>query len=153
MSQVTASRVSSTPAQVSRWTHALRAWNTGRFLFCGGTTLLAIGFAGITGLLASVSRAGLFNPPKWINWFHLSAGAAVLTIAILGTRKVQRGLALLAAIAGTTIGVGGLLFAVYAASQHVSSRDVDFSDPAAHLVVGSLALWALRNSKYEHRDA
>jgi hypothetical protein len=46
-------------------------WNVVRFLSCGGAILIILGLAGVSGFLGSRSHASLFNPPYWINWFHL----------------------------------------------------------------------------------
>jgi hypothetical protein len=34
-----------------------------QFLLLGGTVLIIIGLAGMTGLLGAISRASVFNPP------------------------------------------------------------------------------------------
>ena len=121
-----------------------RRWNVVRFLSCGGTMLVILGVTGVTGLLGSISRVNLFNPPNWIHWIHLGFGLFVLAVAVTGNYKLQIGLALLAAVAGTALGLGGLASALYAAS-HSGIQALDVSDPLAHLAVGALAIWALRN--------
>ena len=121
-----------------------RRWNVVRFLSCGGTMLVILGVTGVTGLLGSISRVNLFNPPNWIHWIHLGFGLFVLAVAVTGNHKLQIGLALLAAVAGTALGLGGLVSAWYAAAQS-GIQALDVSDPLAHLTVGALAIWALRN--------
>lgn len=137
-----------TPQHVSpskhRWGYD-KPWTVRRFLFCGGTMLVILGITGITGLLGLISRANLFNPPNWIHWIHLGFGVFVLTIAAFGNEKVQIGLALLGAIAGTALGVGSLASELYAHIQDFT-QPLDVSDPLAHLAVGTLAIWALRNT-------
>ena len=128
----------------------LLRWNVPRFLFCGGTVLATIGMAGVVGLLRSLSRAALFNPPYWINWFHLSFGAAVLAIAMYGSRRFHLGLAFFAAIAGTILGAAGIVAALTAVAHHAMAQ---WSDPVAHLAVAALAIWALRNSGRERKPA
>jgi hypothetical protein len=124
-------------------------WNVVRFLACGGTMLVILGLTGVLGLLGSLSRASLFNPPYWINWFHLLFGAFVLAVAVTGNKRLQFGLALLAALAGTMLGLVGLAFGPHAAAHNGMLRLPDTSDPLAHLAVGVLAILALRNSKCE----
>ena len=121
-----------------------RGWTIVKLLFCGGSVLVTIGSAGVLGLLGSVSRASLFNPPPWVNWLHLCFGTFVLTVAIVGNKKLQLSLALLAAVAGTILGIADLL-AGPAVRNGVSELN-DRSDPLTHLAVGILAIWALRNS-------
>jgi len=130
-----------------------RRWNVARFLFCGGTLLVTLGLAGVLGLLSSLSRTTLFNPPHWINWFHLSFGGVVLAVAMIGDKRLQLGLAVLAAIAGTTLGVVDFVLGPNAAPRHGTAPLTDPSDPIAHLAVGMLAIWALRNSRREGRTA
>jgi hypothetical protein len=100
----------------------------------------------VTGLLGSISRANLFNPPNWIHWIHLGSGLFVLAVAVTSNHKLQIGLALFAAVAGTTLGLGGLASVLYTVA-HSGMQELDVSDPLAHLAVGTLAIWALRNVK------
>src|SRR3981081_4555631 len=123
-----------------------RRWNVVRFLSCGGTMLVILGVTGVTGLLGSISRANLFNPPNWIHWIHLGFGLFVLAVAVTSNHKLQIGLALFAAVAGTTLGLGGLASVLYTVA-HSGMQELDVSDPLAHLAVGTLAIWALRNVK------
>jgi hypothetical protein len=126
-------------------------WNAVRLLYCGGAMLVILGLSGILGLLGSLSPMALFNPPRWINWIHLSFGAFLLVVARIGNKKLQLGLVLLAAVAGTAIGLAGLLVLPHVASRSGMQDSRDFSDPLAHLTVGTMAIWALRNSKREDR--
>jgi len=121
-------------------------WNVTRFLFCGGTMLVILGFTGIMGWLGLISRANLFNPPNWIHWIHLGFGLFVLLVAEMAHRRFQIRLALLGAVAGTTLGVGGLASVLFAHLRN-SSQLLDISDPLAHLTVGMLAIWALRSAR------
>ena len=124
-----------------------RFWNPIHFLACGGTVLVTIGLAGISGVLGLISRASLFHPPRWINWFHLSVGLLVLLVAWRGSRRVQRIVVTVAAVAGTTIGVGGFALSAYSLAHHAQSAIIDVSDPLTHLLVGSMAIWALLNGR------
>ena len=139
------------PEQARQYKRPLRfgaRWNVVRLLLSGGTMLVILGITGVIGLLGSVSRVNLFNPPIWIHWVHLCFGVFVLAVAVTGNKKLQIGLALLAAVAGTALGLGGLASALYAAT-HNGMQALDVSDPIAHLTVGTLAIWALRNRKRE----
>ena len=65
-----------------------------QFLLLGGTLLVILGLAGVAGLLGSISQASLFNPPYWINWFHLTFGIVVFAIAFAGGRTLQSAMTL-----------------------------------------------------------
>ena len=116
-----------------------------RFLLIGGIVLVTIGLLGVTGLLGSLSSASFFNPPYWINWFHLSLGTVLLVVCAWGSARWHTRLVLLAALVATAIGVLGLLFGSYAARRYDIPDLADPSDHLAHLTVGLLAIWALRN--------
>ena len=73
-----------------------------QFLLLAGTVLVITGLAGATGLLGSISRASVFNPPYWINWVHLAFGILVLAVSFAGGRTLQNAFTLAAAILGTT---------------------------------------------------
>jgi hypothetical protein len=73
-----------------------------QFLLLGGTVLVIIGVAGAAGLLGSISRASVFNPPYWINWIHLTFGIVVLAIAFAGGRTLENGITLAAGIMGSS---------------------------------------------------
>ena len=118
-----------------------------QFLLLGGTVLVILGLAGVAGLLGSISQASLFNPPYWINWFHLTFGIVVLTIAFAGGRTLQIAMTLAAGGLGSTLGLSGLLFGSYAAKRYHMPELADPSDHLAHLTVGVLALWAWSNRK------
>jgi len=124
-----------------------------QFLFLGGTVLAIIGLAGATGLLASISRASLFNPPYWINWVHLTFGIVVLAIGLTGARTLQNAFTLAAAILGSTLGVSGLLLGSYVANRYSMPELADPSEHLAHLTVGVLALWAWSNRNVEVQSA
>jgi hypothetical protein len=136
-----------------RFYQLARGWTVVRLLFCGGAVLVMIGLAGILGLLGSLSRASIFNPPQWVNWVHLSFGTFVLTVAFAGNKNLQLSLALLAAVAGTILGVVDLLLGPAAGARPGVPESSDRSDPLTHLTVGLLAIWALRNSTRKHRAA
>lgn len=104
--------------------------------------LVILGITGVIGFLGSVSHSNLFNPPKWIHWIHLGSGFVVLAAAVSRYRRLQIGLALLGAVAGTALGIGGLALELF---THVrdSAQAVDLSDPRAHLAVCVLAIWPL----------
>jgi hypothetical protein len=89
----------------------------------------------------------VFNPPYWLNWFHLSFGMVVLRIAIAGDQKLQNGFTLVAFVMGTTLGLAGMPFGSYVALRYDMPQLADSSDPIAHLAVGMLALAALWNRK------
>ena len=113
-----------------------------RFLLLGGSVLVIVGLAGVTGWLGSLSQATVFNPPYWINWVHLTLGIVVLAIALSRARMVQTVFSLAAAILGSTL---GLLFGSYAANRYNMPELADPSEHLAHLTVGVLALWAWAN--------
>ena len=115
------------------------------FLLLGGTVLVTLGLAGVTGWLSSISQATVFNPPYWINWVHLSLGVLVLVVARAGARRVQNVFTLGAAALGTTLGGVGLLFGPYAATRYNMPELADPSEHLAHLTVGLLALWGWSN--------
>jgi len=118
-----------------------------QFLLLGGTLLVILGLAGAAGLLGSISQASLFNPPYWINWFHLTFGIVVLAIAFAGGRTLQSAMTLAAGGLGSTLGLSGLLFGSYAAKRYNMPDLADPSDHFGHLTVGVLALWAWSNRK------
>ena len=121
------------------------------FLLLGGTVLVILGLAGVAGLLRSISQASLFNPPYWINWFHLTFGIVVLAIAFAGGRTLQNAVSLAAGGLGSMLGLSGLLFGSYAAKRYNMPELADPSDHLAHLTVGVLALWAWSNRKAGHQ--
>jgi hypothetical protein len=124
-----------------------------RFMLLAGTVLAVIGFAGVTGLLGSISHATLFNPPYWINWVHLTFGIVVLAIAFAGVRTIQNGMTLAAGILGSTLGLLGLLLGSYAANRYSMPELADPSEHLAHLTVGALALWAWSNRNAGHQQS
>src|ERR1700676_825568 len=97
-----------------------------------------------------VMRWDVVRFPYWINWVHLSLGELVLAVAILGSKRLQLTLALIPAIAGTMVGLGGLVIEAYVAIRNGTPQSSDFSDPLAHLALGMLALWAVRNDRRKH---
>jgi hypothetical protein len=122
-----------------------------QFLLLGGTVLVILGLAGVAGLLGSLSQASFFNPPYWINWFHLVFGFVVFAIAFAGGRTLQSAMTLAAGGLGSTLGLSGLLFGSYASKRYNLPELADPSDHLAHLTVGVLALWAWSNRKAEHQ--
>ncbi|MBV9267877.1 MAG: hypothetical protein JO061_17040 [Acidobacteriaceae bacterium] len=128
-------------------------WTVVPLLFCGGAVLVTLGLAGVLGLLGSLSRASVFNPPQWVNWLHLSFGTFVLTVASIGNRKLQLSLAMLAAVAGTILGLVDLLARPAAGPQNGMPALDDPSDPLTHLAVGLLAIWALHNCRRKRSTA
>jgi hypothetical protein len=120
-----------------------------RFLVLAGTVLITMGLLGVTGLLASISQASVFNPPYWINWVHLTLGIVVLALAFVGGCTLQNGITVVPAILGTILGLSGLLFGSYAANRYNMPELADPSDHLAHLTVGMLALWAWSNRKVD----
>jgi len=117
-----------------------------QFLLLGGTLLVILGLAGVAGLLGSISQASLFNPPYWINWFHLMFGIIVFAIAFAGGRTLQSAMTL---AGGSGEHARPLRLAVrsYAAKRYNMPELADPSDHFAHLTVGVLALWAWSNRK------
>ena len=81
------------------------------FLLLAGAVLVLMGLSGVVGLLASISRASVFNPPYWINWVHLTFGIVVLAIALAGGRVLQNVMTVAAVFIGITLGLSGLLLA------------------------------------------
>jgi hypothetical protein len=122
-----------------------------QFLLLGGTVLVILGLAGVTGLLGSFLQASLFNPPYWINWVHLTLGIVVLSIAFGGGRTFQSAMTLAAGALGSTLGFSGLLFGSYAAKRYNIPELADPSDHLAHLTLGVLAFWAWSNRKAGHQ--
>src|SRR5262245_11882026 len=116
-----------------------------QFLLLAGTGLVITGLAGATGLLGSISRTSVFNPPYRINWVHLAFGNLVLAVGFAGGRTLQNAFTLVPAILGTTVGLSGLLFGSYAANHYNMPALRDPSEHLAHLGVGMLALWAWSN--------
>ena len=119
--------------------------NPKRFLTIGGIILVTIGILGVTHLLGQISNASLFNPPYWINWFHLTLGIFVLAVAFSPTPRLQTWVAFFPAVVATMIGLLGLLFGSWAASHFNDPQLADPSDHLAHLMVGIVALWAWWN--------
>ena len=91
--------------------------NPTRFLGVGGTTLLIVGLLGVAGRLQSMSRASFFNPPYWINWFHVALGAVVTGVRLAGSARLQSFTTLVATVMGLTLGSLGLVLGRRAARQ------------------------------------
>jgi hypothetical protein len=117
-----------------------RLWTPGRFLFTGGAVLLVLGVAGLAGVLGSISTLSVFNPPNWINWLHTTVGSLAIAVAFIAHPRVKLVLTLFPSVAGTAIGVVGLLFNMPALP--------DLSDHLTHVVVGLLASWAVWNGTF-----
>ena len=132
----------------SLFTRVLR-WNVARF------SVLRRRNAGDSWLVWSgrPARLPFSNGPvqsaHWVNWMHLSFGVFLLAVATISHKTLQLGLALLGAIAGTTIGLVGLLILPHVVAGSGTLLWVDLSDPLAHLAVGVLAILPLRNSRRE----
>jgi FtsH-binding integral membrane protein len=122
-----------------------------RFLNAASVALLTIGTLGVTHRLGSISRASFFNPPYWINWFHLLLGGVILTVRRSHSSTLEAATTLIAAFMGTTLGLSGLVFGPAAAKRFRVPELADPSDHVAHLTVGLLALWGWRNRK-SHAD-
>ncbi len=121
--------------------------NPKKFLTIGGTILLIIGIFGVVGLLGSLSSAGFFHPPYWINWFHLFLGIFVLIVSLSHREKLQVGVTLFATIILMTIGLFGLLLGPFIAHRYNIPELADPSDHVVHLGIGLLALWGFLNRK------
>jgi len=115
------------------------------FLTIGGTILVTIGFLGIIHVLSTLSSASLFNPPSWINWFHLIFGSLILIVAFSHSAKWQTVMTLFAVIVGTIGGLAGLIFGPSLAIHFNQPELADPSDHIAHLTVGILAFWGWWN--------
>jgi FtsH-binding integral membrane protein len=122
-----------------------------RFLNTASVVLLTIGALGVTRRLGSMSRASFFNPPYWINWFHLLLGGFVVAVRRSHSSTLQTATALVAAIMGTTLGLLGLVLGPSAARRFGVPELADPSDHVAHLTVGLLALWGWQNRE-PHAD-
>jgi hypothetical protein len=121
--------------------------NPKRFLSVAGVVLATIGTLGVTRRLGSISRASFFNPPYWINWFHLLLGAVVITVRLSRSRQLQAATTLVAAGMGTTLGLAGLAFGPAAARRYDVPELADPSDHLAHAIVGLLAMWGWGNRR------
>jgi hypothetical protein len=117
--------------------------NPQRFLFIGGATLVLLGTLGIIRVLGSLSDAAFFHPPSWINWLHLGVGSLVLVVAWRGDPPARLALTMVAAVAATGIGLGGLVLG----ARGGANQATDPSDHLAHLLVGLTAAWALLGSR------
>jgi len=117
----------------------LSGWTPARFLLVGGIILMVLGLSGAIGVLSSLSSAGLFNPPYWIDWVHVSVGVAAATVALAGNASLQRAVTFLPAVLGTVLGVFGMAFSLFTRGP----QSADLSDHIAHLCVGTMASWAL----------
>jgi hypothetical protein len=121
-------------------------WTPARFLLVGGSVLIVLGLSGILEISGSLSRSDLLNPPYWINWLHLSVGAAAALVALKGNPNIQRGMALVPAVLASTLGIGGLASSLYA-WHGKASEPLDLSEPIAHICVGTMASWAVWNTR------
>lgn len=119
--------------------------NPTRFLAAAGALLLTIGTLGVTGRLGKISRASFFNPPYWINWFHLGLGAFVTGAGLRGSARLQARTTLVATVMGLTLGSLGLLLGSRAAHRFDVPALADPTDHLAHLGVGLAALWGWSN--------
>lgn len=116
--------------------------NPGRFVALGGAMLVGIGLAGLLGLLSRLSPASFFQPPRWINWFHLTLGSVLLAVRRRGSPRLQARVTVVGALFGLTLGGLGLLLGPAAAKRFQRPELADPSDHAAHLIVGLAALWS-----------
>lgn len=116
--------------------------NPRRFVLLGGGTLVTIALAGVSGVLAQLSRASFFHPPRWINWFHMAVGSLLLSVFALGSHRLQAQVTLIGATLGLTIGGLGLLLGRSAARRFDQPALADPSDHTVHLIVGAAALWS-----------
>jgi hypothetical protein len=116
-----------------------------RFLSAASVVLLSIGTLGITHRLGSLSRASIFHPPSWINWFHVVLGVGVLSVRLSRSGPLQAATTLVAAIMGTTLGLAGLVLGPSAAKRYHVPELADPSDHLAHLLVGLLAMRGWQN--------
>ena len=119
--------------------------NPSRFVSIAAAALLTIGTLGITHRLGRISRASFFNPPYWINWFHLLLGSVMGMARARGSKELQASATLIATVAGMTLGLLGLSLGPVAARRFQQPQLADPSDHLAHLSVGLLALWSWRN--------
>lgn|SRR5512144_1405144 len=126
-------------------------WTPGRYLFAGGVFLAAMGLAGVTGLLAKMSRASFFNPPGWIDWLHLIVGVVAIVASFTLSARIKTIFVLAPAILGTVIGAIGLVFGPTLAQRLHTPPLADPTDHTAHLLVGISALLALHNRKRGER--
>jgi hypothetical protein len=129
----------------------LAPWSIRKFLVTGGSVLVFVGVAGVTGLLGTFSKAEAFHPPRWINWFHLSAGTAVLSVAMFGGKPARKILALFGATMGGILGVGGIVFTFYETFRGGTGQVADYSDPIVHLAVSLFGSLALLNERDKRR--
>ena len=104
-------------------------WTPARFLLVGGTVLIVLGLCGVLRMSGLLSRADLFNPPQWINWLHLSVGAAAVLVALKGNADVQRGIACVPAALGSTLGIAGLALSLHA-GHGSASEGLDLRSPS-----------------------
>src|SRR5579872_3139469 len=111
--------------------HGLRVWNATHFLCTGGTLLVLLGTAGLSGVLGRVSDMVFFHPPGWVNWMHLSVGTAVLVVALFGPRTLKIAVACVPAVLATAIGLGGLLLGLGTALRAGRGTSFDASDAFA----------------------
>ena len=123
------------------------AVNPTRFAATAAAMLLTIGTLGVTDRLSRISRASFFNPPYWINWFHLLLGGVLGVVRLRGSRHLQSSATLVATAAGLTLGLLGLVLGPMAARRFERPQLADPSDHLAHLGVGLLALWSWRNRR------
>jgi hypothetical protein len=121
--------------------------NPTRFASTAAAMLLTIGTLGVTRRLGRISRASFFNPPYWINWFHLLLGGVLSAVRMRGSRELHASATLVATLAGMTLGLLGLSFGPVAARRFDQPQLADPSDHLAHLGVGLLALWSWRNRR------
>jgi hypothetical protein len=121
--------------------------NPTRFASTAAAILLTIGMLGVTHQLGRISRASFFNPPYWINWFHLLLGGVLSAIRVRGSRQLQWSATVVATVAGLTLGVLGLSLGPAAARRFNKPELADPSDHLAHLGVGLLALWSWRSRR------
>jgi len=118
-----------------------------RFLRLASVALIVLGILGIVGILGTISSAGFFHPPYWINWVHLILGIFVLFTALKGNTKQQAMVTSIPMVLGTALGLIGLLFGRFLADRYAIPELADPSDHIAHLTVGILATWAWFNRK------
>ena len=105
--------------------------NPQRFLTAATAVLLTIGTLGVTRWLGSISRASFFNPPYWINWFHLGLSAFVGGARLASSPRLQANTTFVATAMGLALGCLGLLFGPRAARARWSDGSA-----SSHLGVG-----------------
>lgn len=112
--------------------------NSKNFLMIGGIVLIAVGLAGMAGIIGPTPEQSMFGSMWWFddaeNWAHLVLGIAGLAIA-LAIPMLQTPVTIVVGLLGLLVGVWG-----FAMPNFLGANLENPADNILHLAVGAWAL-------------